>query len=79
MISRALPSGKPSAGDYKRTCVAFRASLVNILANVFVDGAIHLKLRCKVLYINLLTSGKLNSYLADIDEQVEDMFLRLAK
>lgn len=33
----------------------------------------------KVLYINLLTSGKLNSYLADIDEQAEDMFFRLVK
>lgn len=31
----------------------------------------------KVLYTNLLTSGKLNSYLADIDEQAENMFLRL--
>jgi hypothetical protein len=27
--------------------------------------------------MNLLTSGKLNSYLADIDEQAEDMFSRL--
>lgn len=33
----------------------------------------------KVRYINLLTSGKLNRYLADIDEQAEDMFLRLIK
>lgn len=33
----------------------------------------------KVLYMNLLTSGKLNSYLADIDEQAEDMFFRLVK
>lgn len=27
--------------------------------------------------MNLLTSGKLNSYLADIDEQAEDVFFRL--
>ena len=33
----------------------------------------------KVLYTNLLTSGKLNGYLADIDEQAEDMFSRLVK
>lgn len=32
-----------------------------------------------MLYTNLLTSGKLNSYLADIDEQAEGMFLRLVK
>ena len=39
----------------------------------------HLKQNHKVLYMNLLTSGKLNSYLADIDEQAEDMFFRLVK
>ncbi len=31
----------------------------------------------RLFYVNLLTSGKLNSYLADINEQAEDMFLRL--
>ena len=39
----------------------------------------HLKQNHKVLYMNLLTSGKLNSYLADIGEQAEDMFSRLVK
>ena len=39
----------------------------------------HLKQNHKVLYMNLLTSGKLNSYLADIDEQAEDMFFRIVK
>ena len=39
----------------------------------------HLKQHHKVLYMNLLTSGKLNSYLADIDEQAEEMFSRLVK
>ncbi len=39
----------------------------------------YLKQNHKVMYINLLTSGKLNSYLADIDRQAEDMFLRLVK
>ncbi len=33
----------------------------------------------RVLYMNLLTSGKLNSYLADIDKQAEDMLFRLVK
>ena len=33
----------------------------------------------KVLYINLLTSGKLNGYLVDIDKQAEEMFSRLIK
>ena len=39
----------------------------------------YLKQNHKVLYCNLLTSGKLNGYLADIDEQAEDMFFRLLK
>jgi hypothetical protein len=32
-----------------------------------------------ILYTNLLTSCKLTEYLADIDEQAEDMFSRLVK
>lgn len=33
----------------------------------------------KVLYSELLISDKLNSYLADINEQAEEMFYRLVK
>lgn len=39
----------------------------------------YLKEYRRVFYFNLLTSGKLNNYLADIDEQAEDMFLRVVK
>ena len=39
----------------------------------------YLKQHRKVLYTNLLTSGKLDSYLADIDKQAEDMFFRLVE
>ena len=39
----------------------------------------YIKRHKKVLYTNLLTSGKLNSYLANIDKQAEDMFFRLVK
>ena len=39
----------------------------------------HLKQHHKILYYNLLTSGKLNAYLAGIDRQAEDMFFRLVK
>ena len=39
----------------------------------------HLKQNRRVVYANLLTSGKLNSYLADIDKQAEEMFSRLVK
>ena len=31
------------------------------------------------VYLNLLTSGRLNEYLASVDEQEEDMFSRLVK
>ena len=39
----------------------------------------YIKQHRKVLYLNLLTSGKLNGYLADIDKQAENMFSRLVK
>ena len=39
----------------------------------------HIKQHRKILYINLLTSSKLNGYLADLNEQAEDMFVRLVK
>ena len=39
----------------------------------------YLKNHCKVLYTNLLTSGELNIYLADIDRQAEEMFERLTR
>ena len=37
----------------------------------------YLKQHRKVLYMNLLASGKLSSYLADINQQAEKMFSRL--
>jgi hypothetical protein len=39
----------------------------------------YLKQNHKVRYYNLLTSSKLNSYLADIEQQAQDLFLRLVK
>lgn len=39
----------------------------------------YLKQNHKMRYYNLLTSGKLNSYLADIEQQAQDLFLRLVK
>ena len=37
----------------------------------------YLKARRRVLYVNLLTSGALNAYLAGLDRQAEEFFLRL--
>lgn len=39
----------------------------------------YLKQNHKVRYYNLLTSGKLNSYLANVEQQAQDLFLRLVK
>lgn len=39
----------------------------------------YLKQSHKIIYVNLQTSGKLNSYLSDIDEQAEDMLSQLVK
>lgn len=39
----------------------------------------YLKQHRRTVYAEMLTSGKLNDYLADINEQAEDMFLRLVK
>lgn len=39
----------------------------------------YLKQHRKGLYSELLISGKLNSYLADINEQAEELFSRLVK
>ena len=49
-------------------------------ANIGIWGMRHkryLKQNHNVLYYNLLTSGKLNSYLADIEQQAQQLFLRL--
>lgn len=39
----------------------------------------YIKKKRKVLYLNLLTSGTLNGYLADLDKQAEEMFSRFVK
>lgn len=39
----------------------------------------YLKEHRRIVYVNLLTSGKLNSYLADIDEQAQKMLFRLVE
>lgn len=39
----------------------------------------YLKQHHKILYYNLLTSGKLRSHLADMEEEAQSLFLRLVK
>ena len=66
-------------GDYYIPCLSLPTEEQQPIG---VWGQRHLryiKQHHKVRYVNLLTSGKLNSYLADIDKQAEDMFFRLVK
>ena len=39
----------------------------------------YLKQHHKIIYMNLLASGKLNDYLVDIENQAETLFLQLVK
>ena len=39
----------------------------------------YLKQHHRVLYFNLLTSGKLHSHLSDIEEEAQELFSRLVK
>ena len=65
-------------GDYFLPCLSLPAEKESKPVGVWGQRHLrYLKQHRKVLYTNLLTSGKLNSYLADIDKQAEDMFLRL--
>ena len=67
-------------GDYLLPNLALPAE--KEMGNIGVWALRHkryLKQHHKVLYYNLLTSGKLDSYLADIEEQAQQLFLRLVK
>lgn len=66
-------------GDYDLPCLKLPEERT---AYIGVWGQRHLrylKQYHKVRYYILLTSGKLNSYLADIDRQAEEMFFQLVK
>ena len=67
-------------GDYLLPCLSLPAEKENKPIGVW--GQRHLRYirqYKRILYTTLLTSGKLNRYLADIDEQAEGMFLRLVE
>ena len=66
-------------GDYYLPCLSLPEEEQKTIG---IWGQRHLqyiKEHKRTFYSNLLTSGKLNSYLADIDEQAEEMFSRLVK
>lgn len=67
-------------GDYNLPCLSLPTEKGSKPVGVWGQRHLrYLKQHRKVLHTNLLTSGKLNSYLADIDKQAEDMFLRLVE
>ncbi len=66
-------------GDYYIPCLKLPEEEQH---SIGVWGQRHLqyiKQHRKVLYTNLLTSGKLNGYLVDLDKHAEDMLSRLVK
>jgi len=64
-------------GDYLIPCIALSAEeeqTIGIWGQRHLD---YLKQHSKVTYINLLTSGRLNAHLTDIDRQAQERFERL--
>ena len=66
-------------GDYYIPCLKFPEEEQQPIGVWGQRHLRHIKQNSKVLYLNLLISGKLNGYLADIDKQAEDMLSRLVK
>jgi hypothetical protein len=66
-------------GDYYIPCLTLPAEEQKPIGIWGQRHKRYLKEHRKATYTMLLTNGKLNSYLADINQQAEEMFLRLAK
>lgn len=66
-------------GDYYIPCLTLPAEKEKPIGIWGQRHKRYLKEHRRTTYTSLLTSGKLNGYLADIDEQAEEMFSRLIK
>ena len=66
-------------GDYYIPCIKLPEKEQQPVGLWGQRHLIYLKQSHKVLYYNLLTTGKLNSHIAEIDKQANDMFFRLVK
>ena len=64
-------------GDYLIPCLALPPEEEQPIGTWGQRHLDYLKQYRKVTYINLLTSGRLNTYLADIDRQAQERFERL--
>ena len=63
-------------GDYLIPCLTVPAEEEQPIGIWGQRNLDYLKHHCKVTYTNLLTSGRLNAYLADIDRQAQERFER---
>ena len=66
-------------GDYMIPCLALPTQEEQPIGIWGQRHLRYLKQHRKVLYSELLISGKLNDYLADLNEQAEALFSRLVK
>ena len=66
-------------GDYYIPCLILPAEKEQSIGLWGQRHLQYLKEYRRITYLNLLTSGRLNTYLADIDKQTEEMFFRLVE
>ena len=66
-------------GDYRLPCLTLPAEEEQHIGIWGQRRRRYLKEHHRIIYYNLLTDGKLNHYLADIDRQAEELFSRLVK
>lgn len=66
-------------GDYYLPCLILSEEEQKTVGVFGQRHANYLKQHRKILHVNLLTSGKLNAYLAEINKEAEDMFFRLVR
>ncbi|WP_071442130.1 TnpV protein [Traorella massiliensis] len=66
-------------GDYYIPCLILPAEKEQPIGLWGQRHLQYLKEYRRITYLNLLTSGRLNAYLADIDKQMEEMFFRLVE
>lgn len=76
-IFEALGGRYERQGDYLIPCLTLLAEKEEPIGLFGQQHLDYLKQHRKVTYTNLLTSGRLNAYLADIDRQAQECFERL--
>ena len=66
-------------GDYLIPCLSLANDEDNLIGIWGQQHLRYIKQHRRIFYANLLTSGKFNSYLSDIEKQAENMFNSLVK